>query len=290
MLAEVNTDPEEKLAEAGLADGKFSNFLASVAAAPQSILLLDFDGTLAPFRKDPKKVKPWSGVVTLLNAIQATGRTRLALVSGRPAQDVVAQLGLSAPTEVWGLHGAERLFPDGRMEFEKLPLRKQILLNAARTALQESGLTLHSGIRIETKWNAVAAHWRGLTAHAASAAAEKVRTILRPFAEDTNPETTPASSPESLLEMLVFDGGIELRAGRHKGDAVRQLIAESAPATPAAYLGDDTTDENAFEAIAGQGLSILVRRQWRPTAADLWIRPPESLRQFLRRWLAAVRG
>jgi trehalose 6-phosphate synthase/trehalose 6-phosphate phosphatase len=288
MLAEVNTDTEEKPAEASLSQGKLSNFLASVAAAPQSILLLDFDGTLAPFRRDPAKVKPWSSVVTLLDAIQATGRTRLALVSGRPAQDVSARLCLSAPTEVWGLHGAERLFPDGHMEFEKLPLRKQILLNAARTALQESGLTVHSGIRIETKWNAVAAHFRGLTAHAASVAAEKVQAILQPFTEDQTSDSSPDSSPESPLEMLVFDGGIELRAGRHKGDAVRQLLAESAPGTPAAYLGDDTTDENAFEAIAEHGLSILVRRQWRPTAADLWIRPPEGLRQFLRGWLAAI--
>ena len=286
MLAEENIDTEPMPAEATLTDGKLSNFLASVAGSPQSILLLDFDGTLAPFRKDPAKVKPWSSVVTLLDAIQASGRTRLALVSGRPAQDVSAKLGLSVPTEVWGLHGAERLFPDGHMEFEKLPLRKQILLNAARTALQESGLTVHSGIRIETKWNAVAAHFRGLTAHAASVAMEKVRTILLPFVENRNSD----NSPESSLEMLVFDGGIELRAGRHKGDAVRQLLAESAPGTPAAYLGDDTTDENAFEAIADQGLSILVRRQWRPTAADLWIRPPEGLRQFLRGWLAAARN
>lgn len=286
MLAEENIDTEPMPAEATLTDGKLSNFLASVAGSPQSILLLDFDGTLAPFRKDPAKVKPWSSVVTLLDAIQASGRTRLALVSGRPAQDVSAKLGLSVPTEVWGLHGAERLFPDGHMEFEKLPLRKQILLNAARTALQESGLTVHSGIRIETKWNAVAAHFRGLTAHAASVAVEKVRTILLPFVENRNSD----NSPESSLEMLVFDGGIELRAGRHKGDAVRQLLAESAPGTPAAYLGDDTTDENAFEAIADQGLSILVRRQWRPTAADLWIRPPEGLRQFLRGWLAAARN
>jgi trehalose 6-phosphate phosphatase len=290
MLAEVNIDTEPIPAEASLTDGKLSDFLASVAAAPQSILLLDFDGTLAPFRRDPARVKPWSGVVTLLDAIQATGRTKLALVSGRPAQDVSAKLGLSVPTEVWGLHGAEHLFPDGRMEFEKLPLRKQILLNAARTALQESGLAVHSGIRIETKWNAVATHFRGLTAHAAAVAVEKVRTILLPFVENRNSDSFPDSSPESSLEMLVFDGGIELRAGRHKGDAVRELIVEYTPGTPAAYLGDDTTDENAFEAIAGQGLSILVRRQWRPTAADLWIRPPEGLRQFLRGWLAAVRG
>jgi len=32
-----------------------------------------------------------------------------------------------------------------------------------------------------------------------------------------------------------------------------------------AYLGDDQTDEDAFEALHGQGLSVLVRSQYRPT-------------------------
>jgi len=33
-----------------------------------------------------------------------------------------------------------------------------------------------------------------------------------------------------------------------------------------------------------------VRREWRETAAELWLRPPEELRTFLRRWLDAASG
>jgi len=57
--------------------------------------------------------------------------------------------------------------------------------------------------------------------------------------------------------------------------------------TPAAYLGDDTTDEDAFQAINGLGLSILVRPVWRPTAAQLWLKPPGEVLHLLTRWLEA---
>ena len=51
-----------------------------------------------------------------------------------------------------------------------------------------------------------------------------------------------------------------------------------------AYLGDDRTDEDAFRALRGRGLSVLVRAEPRETAADAWIRPPEELIEFLRTW------
>jgi trehalose-phosphatase len=84
-----------------------------------------------------------------------------------------------------------------------------------------------------------------------------------------------------------FDGGIELRAaGCDKGQVVRQVLAEldAGPAGCVAYLGDDHTDEDAFRALQGRGLRVLVRPKWRTTAADLWLRPPEGLREFLARW------
>ena len=59
--------------------------------------------------------------------------------------------------------------------------------------------------------------------------------------------------------------------------------------TPAAYLGDDATDEHAFQAIRGHGLSLLVRPRWRQTAAQLLLRPPEELLDFLSQWLDALR-
>jgi trehalose 6-phosphate phosphatase len=87
---------------------------------------------------------------------------------------------------------------------------------------------------------------------------------------------------------LPFDGGLELRAAtKHKGDAVAVVLGEAGDQVAAAYLGDDQTDENAFRAIKGRGLAILVRGEPRPTMADVWLRPPDELVRFLRDWLKA---
>jgi trehalose-6-phosphatase len=93
------------------------------------------------------------------------------------------------------------------------------------------------------------------------------------------------------MELLEFDGGIEMRMlGPDKGDAVRTILDEIGPTAPVAYLGDDLTDERAFLALGTRGLSVLVRPEWRRTAATLWIRPPEGLRKFLTQWRQAVMG
>jgi trehalose-phosphatase len=73
-----------------------------------------------------------------------------------------------------------------------------------------------------------------------------------------------------------------------KGDAIRTVLAEVHPNTPVAYLGDDLTDERAFRALGARGLSILVRTKPRRTAAQVWLKPPEELLDFLGRWLAAT--
>lgn len=88
-----------------------------------------------------------------------------------------------------------------------------------------------------------------------------------------------------------FDGGIELWVpGRNKGDVVNAILGEMPRDTAAAYLGDDLTDEDAFKAIGGRGLAVLVRPEYRPTAAHVWIRPPEELLKFLAQWQAACGG
>ena len=95
----------------------------------------------------------------------------------------------------------------------------------------------------------------------------------------------------SLRRSLVvheFDGGIELRVPRiDKGHAVRTVLAEIEENSVIAYMGDDLTDEDALLAIKGKGLGILVREALRNTAADIWIRPPDELLDFLARWLEA---
>ena len=74
------------------------------------------------------------------------------------------------------------------------------------------------------------------------------------------------------------------------GKAVARLLEETPPDHPAAYLGDDLTDERAFAALGTRGLSVLVRPAWRPTRARAWLRPPEEVRAFLACWLRCTQG
>jgi trehalose-phosphatase len=96
--------------------------------------------------------------------------------------------------------------------------------------------------------------------------------------------TVLASSGD--LKLLSFESGVELRVARpDKGDAVASIIGESLPQTEIAYLGDDLTDEDSFRALNGRGLTVLVRPEYRQTAAQVWLKPPHELVGFLEQWL-----
>jgi trehalose-phosphatase len=128
----------------------------------------------------------------------------------------------------------------------------------------------------EFKTGSIALHWRGLS----ECDAENIRgRVLIGWL---------AIAEHAGLDLLEFEGGVEIRALQaDKGDAVRTILQEAGAKTPAAYLGDDTTDERAFRAMQGHGLSVLVRPVWRKTSAQAWLKPPGELLDFLARWLEA---
>lgn len=253
---------------------KLDEFFCAISGAPKALLLLDYDGTLAGFRVDASKAQPWAGVRELLAQIQQQGNTRIAIVTGRPAAKVPGMLGLKPPPEVWGLHGAERLYPNGRRSLEKQSPEVRLALEKLREQLHQDAL----GGLFEDKPNAAVMHWRGYAPQAAKQIERRTRELFEPLAELDG------------LRMLKFEAGLELRAGRDKGGAVRKILRESGLAVAAAYLGDDLTDEAAFVAVnetKGPHLSVLMRRERRRTEADVWLKPPEELRMFLKRWAAA---
>lgn len=260
-------------------DGFFQSFAGGVAP----LLLLDYDGTLAPFRVDRYKARPFKGVREVLANIQAQSETRIVVITGRPAKEISPLLRgnppvVEQPVEVWGLHGAERLYADGRHELEQPTPETQRTLDKLRDYLRDNNL----GGEFEDKPNAAVMHWRGASPRTARFIEQRTREIFVPLAEHPG------------LKLLEFENGLELRAGRDKGGAVEALAAEAPSGTPIAYLGDDYTDESAFRAVHqydGPRLSVLVRAEKRDTDADLWLRPPAELRGFLKRWLRfAIKG
>jgi trehalose-phosphatase len=251
---------------------RLNAFFDRFAGNADRLLLLDYDGTLAPFRVNRFTSRPWAGVRELLAGIQRQGRTRMAVITGRPAGEIAPMLGLDPPLEVWGLHGAERLCPDGRRELEQAPAATQAKLEELRELLRHDSL----GGLFEDKANGVVMHWRGDSRRKAEQIEARTRALFEPLARMEG------------LALLEFEAGLELRAGRNKGGAVQAILAEAEANGPVAFLGDDLTDEAAFQAVnrvEQRGLSVLVRREWRQTAAELWLRPPGELKEFLKRWV-----
>lgn len=247
-----------------------ARYLGTVAHAPERVLLLDYDGTLAPFRIRPEFAAPYPRVREALNAIQRAGGTRIIIMSGRRAAELPPLLPLRQRPEIWGLHGWERLQPDGTMLVARPREHERAALEEAAALLEP---TLRAGSRIERKPGSVALHWRGVPAIAVAKLKAAAAAAWKALAHDRG------------LDFVAFDGGLELRVpGWNQQNAVRTLLRDIPETAAIAYLGDDTTDEDVFEEVKTRGLAVLVRERFRQTSADVWLRPPRDLLAFLSHW------
>lgn len=233
-----------------------------------SLLMLDYDGTLAPHVLDRKQAFPYIGVKEKLKAINDLKSTRIVIVSGRSLMDLEHIIDLSFPLEMWGSHGFERKLVDGTTFHPPLDMHTRQGLDIG------INLCLHSVDEkyCEIKPYSIALHLRAIN--------QPISTIM-PIIQKW--ETL---SLNYNLKVHPFDGGIELRPkNRNKGDVVKELLNEVPSKTVIAYLGDDLTDEDAFAHLGDHGLKVLVRSKCRQTLADVFITPPQELFIFFNRWL-----
>ena len=247
-------------------------FLKEVAAAKNRVLLLDYDGTMAPFSADRQRALPYPNVSDLLRQIMISCRTRLIIVSGRAASEIPPLLGLNPAPEIWGTYGVERINMDGSYEEIRVTDEALQVLARAEARLDEAGL----GERIEIKLAGVAVHWRGLPASEILKIRTKAYRILEPL----------AAQRDVLLAEIDEGAEIRLRSA-NKGTALQTLLSELSNDVTVAYLGDDATDEDAFRVLNGRGLTVRVGSKQRFTAAQVWLRPPDDLVEFLNEWIRA---
>jgi len=248
-----------------------SESLAQVGRGP-SLLMLDYDGTLAPFHEDRMLALPWPGTAERLDRLSTLPSVHLSLVTGRSARELASLLPVQHSVEIWGSHGREHLTAGGVYTFANLAPAQQAVLDQLDQALQQAGL----GSQIERKPASLAAHWRGLPPDAAEKIEQVARNIHR------------ATGQRAGLQLLIFDGGVEMRSDTlNKGHAALHMLTQFPTAT-AAYLGDDTTDEDAFAVLRGRAFTLLVRPEPRPSQAAFWLQPPHDLLTFLDAWIRAA--
>ena len=255
--------------------GDAKAFFSRLRTCDEAVLMLDYDGTLAPFRVERDLAVPYPGVREVLTSIAQAGATRLVIISGRAVDELIPLLGLKVTPEIWGAHGWEHLSPDGSYHLGEITAGQSNALAELDTWAARSGYVS----AWERKPVSRAFHWREQDTSDVPSLRSEVLRDWKPLVDDTG------------LEIHEFDGGVEMRVpGRDKGDAVRHILAETTSRAATAYLGDDFTDEDAFNALGAAGLSVLVREQLRPTAADLWLLPPAELLDFLYEWDTILEG
>ena len=249
-------------------------FLRGVSQSWLSVLVVDYDGTLAPFSVNRRNALPYPGVNALLQEIVNAGRTRLVIITGRDARDVELLLNIRPFPEVWGSHGLQRLRANGVCEMPEIDNHALQALADAERWLAYQGLERMA----EPKPGSLAVHWRALDRNSAVELRGKILLGWFPIAE------------RASLKVLEFDGGLELRVpGHDKIHAIETILREVGPSVPVAYLADDVTDEPAFRALQDRGLTALVRGERGKTSARVWLRPPEELLDFLTQWRDACR-
>ncbi len=250
--------------------------LVGVVAGREPLLCLDYDGTLSAIVSDPDAATLVDGAVEALERL--TAQCPVAILSGRDLADIRGRVGLPG---IWyaGSHGLEVIGPAGTYYQNDAATAAIPALESAVAELRND-LESIPGARLEHKRFAVAVHYRNVGGnHIAEVVAAAHRRGRRHGLRVTNGRKVVELRPD-----VDWD----------KGDALRWIsdnVRQTDRVVPV-YIGDDPTDEQAFDAIRYTGIGIVVRNDedgGRPTAAQFILRGPQEVATFLSSagdWLA----
>jgi len=259
-LAQVTVSAERRISDLPSAMDSKDAILRSIGEAIP-VLFLDYDGTLTPIVERPEDALMSASMREVVRRL--VGVSPLAMISGRDVAFVLEQVAVDGVLYA-GSHGFDIVGPAEYAISGGLSERFSAFLPPladAECALA-AGLGGIPGAQIERKKYSIAVHYRQV-------AAEDV-----PIVERVVDEAIAASTG---LRNIDWDKG---RAVLWLLDAFRK----KQPAFPI-YIGDDLTDEDAFAALAGIGLGIVVGKGERTTRAAYSLADTDEVGEFLR-WVA----
>ena len=233
----------------------------------QMALFLDVDGTLLEIAPRPQDVSVPSGLPALLGELARQRNGAVALVSGRPL-DEIDRLFQPWRGAAAGLHGIVRRRADGAVDRVANPAAA-VALDRLRPRLAtlkgaETGLILEDHI-----W-ALALHYRAVPEREC-----EIRALAKAWVQR-----------EPALRLIAGKMVVEFQpTGSDKGTAIAAFLAEPpfAGRSPV-FIGDDVTDEDGFAEVSGRGGIAIRVGPPKPSRAAYGLATVEAVR----RWLAAA--
>jgi len=221
--------------------------LALLRDAPAVAFGIDYDGTLAPIVARPELATATDEVVACVERLAEHPRDLVAIVTGRSVEDLWERA-RTRRTWVLGRHGAQIAAPGGEARLADGLDEARLVdgLSAVRAGLEEAlgEIAGADGAFIEDKGAGFALHTRGVSIDTERALRDRLGTLAAEL--DTH-------------VLLRGKRVLELRPrGVDKGQAFTALRAAHAPRAQPLYIGDDTTDEDAFRALGPDAVTIRV--------------------------------
>jgi trehalose 6-phosphate phosphatase len=248
--------------------------LSERLAGRRPAVFLDYDGVLTPIVDRPEDAVISDGMRAAVRAL--AGRCPVCVVSGRDRQVVQDLMGID-DLVVAGSHGFDIWSPDeGTIAHDAGSGFEDAIADATDRLRADLGSI--PGVEIESKRVSVAVHYRHVDPEQHAKVGALVDALLAERPEQL--KVTPGKKVYELQPKIDWD----------KGRAVLYLLEtlglDTEEVVPL-YLGDDITDEDAFRALSGLGVGIIIGHPADPevaeraTAADFVLASTTEVEQFL---------
>jgi alpha,alpha-trehalase len=246
------------------------------AKGKELAVFLDYDGTLTPIVSRPEEAVLDPKMRQTLKELAQ--QCFIAVISGRDLKDVRNLVDLE-DLYYAGSHGFDIAGPKGQhLEHQS---GKQFLpaLDRAEKSLRDRLEKKIPGVQVERKKFSIAVHYRRV----AEGKIQEVEGVVnRVQAESGQLRQTSGKKIFELQPDIDW----------HKGKALLWLLGQlglDRPGVLPLYLGDDVTDEDAFEVLKDRGIGIAVQAAPAPTAARYRLRSPDEVGKFLQGIIAFVK-
>jgi trehalose 6-phosphate phosphatase len=243
-------------------------------AGKRVAVFLDYDGTLTPIVDRPEDAIISDAMREAVRGLAR--RCTVCVVSGRD-RAVVQQLMGVDDLVVAGSHGFDIWSPEGGAIEREEGTGFADLIQSVTDTLRE-GVASVNGALVEPKKSSVAVHYRLVDERDRPGIKDLVDRVLAAHPDAL--KMTPGKMVYEIQPKLEWD----------KGKAVLYLLEaldlDQDDVVPL-YVGDDITDEDAFRALAGRGIGILVADPADPevagrrTAAEFLLRDTEEVKNLL---------
>jgi trehalose 6-phosphate phosphatase len=235
-------------------------------------LFLDYDGTLVPLAETPARALITSKTEKLLKKLSRLPKFRLAIISGRSLRDVKKMVDIDGITYV-GNHGLEIEGPGIKFKSAVPPGYKTILAHIKNELARN--LSSFNGAFVEDKGLTLSIHYRLVG-----------RTQLRRL-KNLFHETTFSYVIGNKIRISPGKEVLEIRPPIEwdKGRVVLWLLKRwklllKDKKIVSFYIGDDVTDEDAFEALGDAGITIFVGKSKR-SYAKYYLKDTDEVKKFL---------